>query len=108
MTPHVPLTVGRPAPEGTKPNMDYTNPEDAANIDEPTHQQEIGLLSGLVDGTFVCVNHRGFLVNRTDNGSIELSRDGEVLGGRYYVTENNFAGLIEWLNAKVALYGETA
>ena len=88
--------------------MDYANPEDDANTDEPTHQQEIGLLSGLVDGTFVCVNHRGFLVNRTDNGSIEVSRGGEVLGGRYYVTENNFAGLIEWLNAKVALYGETA
>jgi len=88
--------------------MDYTNPEDVANIDEPTHQQEIGLLSGLVDGTFVCVNYRGFLVNRTDSGSIELSRDGEVLGGRYYVTEHNFAGLIEWLNAKVALYGGTA
>ena len=88
MTPHVPLTVGRPAPEGTKPNMDYTNPEDAANIDEPTHQQEIGLLSGLVDGTFVCVNHRGFLVNRTDKGSIELSRDGEVLGDVVATTEN--------------------
>ena len=62
MTPHVPLTVGRSAPEGTQPNMDYTNPEDVANIDEPTRQQEIGLLSGL----------------------------------------------IEWLNAKAALYGETA
>ena len=24
------------------------------------------------------------------------------------VAENNFAGLIEWLNAKAALYGETA
>jgi len=108
MTSHVPLTVGRSAPEGTQTNMDYTNPEDVANIDEPTRQQEIGLLSGLVDGTFVCVNYRGFLVNRTENGSIELSRDGEVLGGQYYVTENNFADLIEWLNAKAALYGETA
>jgi hypothetical protein len=87
--------------------MDKYELEDVANIDEPTRQQEIGLLSGLIDGMFVCVNHRGFLVNRTGNGSIELSRDGEVLGGRYYVTENNFAGLIEWLNAKVALYGET-
>jgi hypothetical protein len=54
------------------------------------------------------VNHRGFLVNRTDNGSIEVSRDGEVLGGQYYVAENNLAGLIEWLNAKAAFYGETA
>jgi len=108
MTPHVPLTAGRSAPEGTQPNMDYTNPEDVANTDEPTRQQEIGLLSGLVDGTFVCVNHRGFLVNRTDNGSIEVSRDGEVLGGQYYVAENNLAGLIEWLNAKAAFYGETA
>jgi hypothetical protein len=88
--------------------MDYTNPEDVANIDEPTRQQEIGLLSGLIDGAFDCVNYRGFLVNRTDNGSIELSRDGEVLGGQYYVTENNIADLIEWLNAKVALYGGTA
>ncbi|WP_372611657.1 hypothetical protein [Halomonas sp.] len=76
------------------------------SIMNPTKQQEIGLLAGLLDGTFVCVRWRGFMVNRTELDSIEVSREGVPLGGR--MKSPDFMSLLTWLENKEALYGGAA
>lgn len=85
-------------------NDDSQN-DTVAHIDNPTTEQEIGLLAGLVDGHFVSVKYRGFIVARNDNGDLEVSLNGRVLGGRYHLTPTNFNGMLEWLEEKDAYYG---
>lgn len=73
--------------------------DDVTSIDNPTSGQEVGLLGGLMDGIFVAVEYRGFIIHRSGDTYV-VTEDGREVGGRYRDTGAALTGLIEWLHAK--------
>jgi len=89
------------APTMRDTTMTETN---VSRIDDATDEQEIGLVAGLVDGHFEAVAWRDFILHRV-NSSVVVTQGGLQRGGRFRVTDENFTGLLDWLEAKDKQYG---